>query len=205
MNLNHKFYQWGGIAFMLGNVLFVVNKIDEMSRHFFGRPMRDVISGDDILLIVFGQIALSIGYVAFYKFYTPRVGRQAKIALTLFCVGGIVLAIGHVTFMSALAPYLPTAILPYAESLFILVFIGLLVLLIGLIWFGVLNLRQPMMNGWRWLPLATGLMGLIGFFFFSGAEITATFLAFRTLFALGLIGLGFTLWSEKSVQTEFAQ
>lgn len=194
MNLNHKFYQWGGIAFMLGNVLFVVNKIDEMSRHFFGRPMPDVISGDDILLIVFGQIALSIGYVAFYKFYTPRVGRQAKIALTLFCVGGIVLAIGHVAFMSA-----------QTDFMFVFVFIGLLVALIGLIWFGVLNLRQPMMNGWRWLPLATGLMGFIGFFFFSGAEITATFLAFRTLFALGLIGLGFTLWSEKSVQTEFAQ
>lgn len=194
MNLNHKFYQWGGIAFMLGNVLFVANKIDEMSRHFFGRPMPDVISGDDILLIVFGQIALSVGYIAFYKFYTPRVGRQAKIALTLFCVGGIVLAIGHVAFMSA-----------QTDFMFVFVFIGLLVALIGLIWFGVLNLRQPMMNGWRWLPLATGLMGFIGFFFFSGAEITATFLAFRTLFALGLIGLGFTLWSEKSVQTEFAQ
>ncbi|TAH49341.1 MAG: hypothetical protein EYC68_17395 [Chloroflexota bacterium] len=194
MNLNHKFYQWGGIAFMLGNVLFVVNKIDEMSRHFFGRPMPDVISGDDILLILIGQIGLIIGYVAFYKFYTPRVGRQAKIALTLFCVGGIILAIGHVAFMSA-----------QTDFMFVFVFIGLLILLIGLIWFGVLNLRQPMMNGWRWLPLATGLMGLIGFFFFSGAEITANFLAFRTLFALGLIGLGFTLWSEKSVQTEFAQ
>ncbi len=205
MNSNQKLYQWGGIAFMLGNLLFIVNKVDEMSRHFLGRPMRDVISGEDILLILIGQVALIIGYVAFYKFYVERVGRQAKIALRLFCIGGVVLAIGHVTFMSGLAPYLPPAILPYAEYLFLLVVIGLLLLLMGLIWFGVLNLRQPMLSGWKWLPLATGLMGFIGFFFFRGADITPTFLVFRTLFALGLIGLGFTLWNEKTVHTEFAR
>ena len=39
-------------------------------------------------------------------------------------------------------------------------------------------------------------MGLIGFFVFRGEEITAIFLLFRTLFALGLIGLGVLLWME---------
>jgi hypothetical protein len=82
------------------------------------------------------------------------------------------------------------------------VIIGLLVLLIGLIWFGILNLRLPILGRWRWLPLATGLMGFIGFFLFSGQEITAVFLFFRTLFALGLIGLGLTLWLEKPVQPD---
>jgi hypothetical protein len=33
-------------------------------------------------------------------------------------------------------------------------------------------------------------------------EITATFLFFRTLFALGLIGLGLTLWLEKPEKKE---
>ena len=192
--VTNKFYQWGGIAFMLGNLLFIVNKVDEMSRHFLGRPMRDVISGDDLLLILIGQVALIIGYVAFYKFYVQRVGRQGKITLWLFSGGGIVLAIGHVAFMSS-----------QTDFMFFFVFIGLLLLLVGLIWFGVLNLRQPIMNGWKWLPLATGLMGFIGFFLFSGEDITPTFLAFRTLFALGLIGLGFTLWNEKTVHAEFAR
>jgi hypothetical protein len=82
------------------------------------------------------------------------------------------------------------------------VIIGLLVLLIGLIWFGILNLRLPILGRWRWLPLVTGLMGFIGFFLFSGQEITAVFLFFRTLFALGLIGLGLTLWLEKPVQPD---
>ena len=73
-------------------------------------------------------------------------------------------------------------------------------MLIGLIWFGIANLRRPILGRWQWLPLATGLMGVIGFFLFSGEQMTATFLLFRTLFALGLIGLGLILCLEKPVQ-----
>ena len=90
----------------------------------------------------------------------------------------------------------------FAENLFLLVLVGLLLLLIGLIWFGILNLRRPILSHFSWLPLATGLMGFIGFVLLGGAEITAVFLVFRTLFALGLIGLGVTLWLEKPVQPE---
>jgi hypothetical protein len=194
------FYRLAGAAFMLGNVLFIVNKLDEMSRLFLSRPMPDVISGQNPLLILIGQAALIAGYVGYYQLYALRVGRLAKLALRLFTGGGIALAIGHIGFMSALARYMPATILPYAENLFVVVLIGLPLLIVGLIWFGVLNLRQPVLAHWQWLPLATGLMGFIGFFLFSGEEITATFLFFRTLFALGLIGLGLTLWLERRVR-----
>lgn len=203
--LGYQMYQWGGLAFAFGNVLFVVNKLDEMSRLFLGRRMPDVISGESLGLIALGQVALIVGYVAYYRFYGPRVSRAGKIALRLFSIGGIVLAVGHVSFMSALADYIPPSLLQYAESLFLLVIIGMLLLLTGLIWFGILNLRQPMVSRWRWLPLFTGLMGFIGFFLFSGENITATFLFFRTLFALGLIGLGLSLWLEKPAQLAMAQ
>jgi hypothetical protein len=193
-----RVHQWGGVAFVLGNLLFLVNKFNEMSHQFLGRPMPDVISGQNPALIFFGQVALIIGYVTYYQFYSQRMGRWGKNALRLFSGGGIVLAFGHVSFISVLPP----SILLYAENLFLLVMVGLLFLLIGLIWFGTLNLRQPVLVGWPWLPLATGLMGFIGFFLFSGEEITATFLFFRTLFALGLIGLGVMLWLEKPVQLE---
>ena len=196
MFLTRKAQHWGGLAFMVGNLLFVFNKLDEMSRLFLSRPMPDVISGQNIGLILFGQVVLIIGYVAYYQFYTPRVSRSGKNALRLVCGGGILLAIGHVSFISALADYVPTSVLSYAESLFLLVIIGLLIMLIGLIWFGILNVRQPILKQWQWLPLATVLMGFIDFFVLSGEEITATFLFFRTLFALGLIGLGLTLWRE---------
>ncbi len=192
---------WGGLAFVLGNVLFVVNKLDEMSRLFLARPMPDAISGQNLGLILLGQVALIIGYVAYYQCYAPRVGRLGKHALQLLCGGGMLLAIGHVTFMSALADYVPAAVLPYAENLFLLVIMGLSSLLIGLIWFGILNLRHPVVRYWPWLPLATGLMGFIGFILFSGEEMSATFLFFRTLFAVGLMGLGLTLWLEKPMQS----
>jgi hypothetical protein len=195
-------YQWGGLTFVFGNLLFLVNKFNEMSRLFLGRWMPDVISGQNPILILFGQLALIIGYVTYYQFYSQRVGRSGKNALRLFSGGGIVLAFGHVSFMSVLENSIPPSILLYVESLFLLVIIGLLLLLIGLIWFGILNLRQPVVSRWLWLPLATGLMGFIGFFLFSGEEITPIFLFFRTLFALGLIGLGVTLWLEKPVQLE---
>ncbi|MGQ0605028.1 MAG: hypothetical protein ACT4QE_25390 [Anaerolineales bacterium] len=199
-----QLYQLGGLVFALGNVLFIVNKLDEMSRLFLGRRMPDVISGQDPLLILIGQVALVIGYVAIYQFYAPRVGQMGKYALRLFSGGGILLAFGHVGFMSFLVDYVPPSILPYAENLFLLVIIGLLLLLVGLIWFGSLNLRQPVLSRWQWLPLATGLMGFVGFFLFSGENITATFLFFRTLFALGLIGLGVSLWLEKPARLAMA-
>ncbi len=192
-----RVHQWGGAAFVLGNLLFIVNKLDEMSRLFLGRWMPDVISGQNPALIVLGQVALIIGYVAFYQVYSRRVRRSGMNALRLFSGGGIVLTFGHVSFMSALV-----AFLPFAEYLFLPVIVGLLLLLIGLIWFGILNLRQPVLTRWLWLPLATGLMGFIGFVLLRGEAITATFLVFRTLFALGLIGLGVTLWLEKPVQSE---
>ena len=191
------FYRLAGAAFMLGNVLFIVNKVDEMSRLFLSRPMPDMISGQNPLLILVGQVALVTGYVGYFQFYAPRTRRPVKNALRLFCGGGMILAVGHIGFMSALGEALPAGLRPYAESFFVLVLLGLLLLLVGLIWFGVLNLRRPVLSHWRWLPLATGLMGFIGFFLFSGETITAAFLFFRTLFAMGLIGLGLTLWLEK--------
>jgi hypothetical protein len=202
MIVKNRIPQWGGAAFMLGNVLFLANKFNDMSRLFLGRWIPDVISGQNLLLILIGQVMLIIGYVAFYQVYAHRMSRFGKIALRLFCGGGIVLAVGHVGFMKALAKYIPPAMLSSLESLFLIVLIGLVLLISGLIWFGLLNLRHQVLGRWQWLPLATGLMGFIGFFLLSGEEITAFFLVFRTLFALGLIGLGLILWLDKPSQSE---
>jgi hypothetical protein len=192
---------------MLGNLLFFVNKLDEMSRLFLKRPMPDVISGQDLLLIVIGQVALIIGYVAFLQVYAPS-GKFSRITLRLFGWGGMILAVGHIVFMSGLTDVLPPAAIPfvrtYGENLFLLVLLGLLLMIPGLILFGINNLRTPVIARWRWLPLATGVMGFIGFFLFGGEGINTTFLIFRTLFALGLIGLGFILWMENPSQPKVA-
>lgn len=190
--MSKSIYQWGGLSFMFGNLLFLGNKLNEMSRLFLTRPIPDVISGQDTLLIVVGQLALIFGYLSFYKFYDQRVRRAGNIALRLFSGGGILVALGHVSFMSTLD----------AEGMFLAVLVGLLLLLAGLVWFGIVNLRRPVLDKWQWLPLVTGLTGIIGFVGFSGEEITATFLVFRTLFAIGLIWLGLSLWVAKPVQLD---
>lgn len=192
-----KTYQWGGAAFMLGSLLFLVNKLNEMSRLFLSHSVSDVIDGQDTLLILLGQLAFIFGYVAFWQLYAQRAGHWARMAMRLLCSGGILVAWGHTSFISSLPNF--------AESLFALVLLGMLLLVSGLIWLGILNLRQPITAHWRWLPLATGLMGFIGFFLFSGEEITAVFLLFRTLFALGLLGLGLTMWLDDATQLAVAR
>lgn len=199
-----RIQQWGGIAFVFGNLLFVVNKINEMSRLFLGRRLPDLISGQNLGLILLGQVALIVGFMLYNQFYARRTGRMGKIALRLFTIGGIALAFGHVSFMTQLLSTLPASMMIYAEYLFMLVIFGLFFLLTGLIWFGILNLHQPILSHWFWLPLVTGLMGFIGFGLFSGEEITAVFLFFRTLFALGLVGLGVILWQEESIPPQVA-
>jgi hypothetical protein len=97
---------------MIGNVLFLVNKLVEMSRHFLSRPMPDVISGENPFLILIGQAALILGYAGYYRLYAQRAGRWGRIALRLLCVGRILLAIGYVSFMSGLAEFVPPSILP---------------------------------------------------------------------------------------------
>lgn len=190
------FQRWAGAAFILGNMLFLLNKLNEMSRHFLRRPMADIISGQDPLLILIGQTALIAGYLGYYRQYSRRCGRAGKAALRLFCGGGMLLAFAHIGFISALKRVIPPAAMPYVESLFILLLLGLALLIIGLVWFGALNLRRPVTAHARLLPLTTGLMGFIGFFLFSGEQITPVFLFFRTLFALGLIGMGLALALE---------
>jgi hypothetical protein len=190
---------WGGAALMLGNLLFILNKLDEMSQVFLSRWMRDLISGQTPGLILLGQVALIIGYVAYARFYTPRAGGFGRNALRLFCGGGILLAVGHVGFIAERR-------LQAAEAvLWMLVVIGLMAMLLGLLALGIANLRQQILGRWRWLPLVTALMGLIGFFGFGGEESRGVFLIFRTLFALGLIGLGLALWLERPAQPEAAR
>ena len=54
MTLNNRISQVGSLAFVFGNILFIANKLDEMSRLFLSRPMPDVISGQNPLLLGLG-------------------------------------------------------------------------------------------------------------------------------------------------------
>src|SRR5689334_8597770 len=92
-----RLQQLGGIAFISGNLLFLVNKANDMSRLFFGCRIPDLISGENPLLILVGQTALIVGFALYYRFYAARAGRVGKVALGVFAGGGVMLALGHVS------------------------------------------------------------------------------------------------------------
>ena len=184
---------------MLGSLLFLLNKVNEISQRYLSRPMPDVISGANTLLILVGQVAWIFGFVAFYRIYAQRGGRLSRIGLGLFSGGGILLAVAHVTFMDVLVNRYPVM-----DVLFLFIILGVLLMIAGLVSFGIASLRQPVLSRWQWLPLLTCVVGLIGFFFFSGEKINATFLTLRALFALGLFFLGLALWLEQPREREEA-
>lgn len=176
-------HRWGGAAFALGNLLFLLNKLDDMARLFFGIVVEDIVSSESVALVVVGQVLLAIGYVALYRFHAPRASRAGRASLRLFTGGGLALTVGHVTFLRRFVEAVP-----FGESVFVLVLAGLLTSLVGLIGFGASRLRSR-----DWLPLATGVVGLVAFLGVRGPVVTPTFLALRTVFALGLIALGVVL------------
>jgi hypothetical protein len=169
----------GGAALIGGSIFFVLTKLSDMSLAFLNRPMADVIAGEDIVLVAVGNLLLVAGYVTFFRLYAPRLAGPGRTGTGLVALGGTVLAAGHLVFT-------PLG----AEWQFILVIIGLLTLLIGLTLFGLANLRRPVMARWQALPLATAGLGFVAFMALGGEDKTAGFLFFRTLFAVGLAGLG---------------
>ena len=148
---DRRIQHWGGAAFVFGNLLFIANKLNEMSRLFLGRPMPDVISGQNPGLIVLGQVALIIGYVAYYRFYSRRVGRCGQ-----ECAPPAQRRRYRVDVWACQLHVRPGGFSSPGLSLcFSSVIVGLMFLLGGLIWFGILNLHRQVLSrcpGCRWLP-----------------------------------------------------
>ncbi|MCB9007724.1 MAG: hypothetical protein H6656_10225 [Ardenticatenaceae bacterium] len=102
--------------------------------------MLDVIDGQNTLLIL-GSWPSSLHMWHFAQLYAPRAGRAARIAMRL-CSGGILVA-GTYQFRLSITQFCRKLVGPCS--------LGCL-LVSGLIWLGILNLRQP---SWtlRWLLL----------------------------------------------------
>ena len=179
-------YRWSGLALVLGSLLFILNKADEMSRVFLNRHIPDLITGRDSVLIATSQVLLVIGLLAGYLVYAKRCNRAGKIGLLLLLGGSILLAIGHATFTPIVRD----------DSLFALVVLGLLLMVVGLILFGAVNLRSHALRYWQPLPLVTGLLGIAAFFLYGGHKNPLMFLSLRTLFGAGLALMGVILWLD---------
>lgn len=175
-----------GLALALGSLAFILNKANELSRVFLNRPMPDMITGRDSILLLLGQVLLVVGLFGFYRLYAARVSGLAKIGLLLLPIGGFLLALGHISFT------------PIQEEgpFFLFVILGVLLLMAGLILFGALNLRARVLPYAQPLPLLTGILGVVAFFFAGPGDITDLFLVLRTLFGVGLVWMGVILFLD---------
>jgi len=178
--------RWGGSALVAGSLLFILNKLDDMSQAFFDRPMRDLITGRDSALIAVGQVLLVIGLLGYYLVYAKRCNRPGKLGLFLLLTGGILLALGHATF----TPFVKD------DWLFALVILGVFLMVAGLTLFGAINLHSRALQYWQPLPLVTGLLGAAAFLPSDSIKNPLVFLSFRTLFGIGLVVMGVILWLD---------
>ena len=78
----------------------------------------------------------------------PRASNWPNMAIIL---GVFFMAVGHTSVMNGMP-----------EIQFLLIMLGMLLMVLGLILFGISNLRVPVITRWKWLPLATGVMGFVG-------------------------------------------
>lgn len=190
--INVNVNRWSGSALVVGSLLFILNKLNDMSRVFLNMPIPDLITGRDIVLIAVGQVLLVIGLLGCYLVYAKRSNRPGKIGLFLLSSGGILLAFGHLTF---------TPFVGDDSLFFVLVLLGVLLMVVGLLLFGTINLRSRALEFWQPLPLVTGLLGIAFFIFNDSGQNPLIFLSLRTLFGVGLVLMGVALWLDKRAAT----
>lgn len=184
INLNMN--RWCGAALVAGSLLFIVNKFNDMSQVFLDKKIPDVIAGENILLVALGPVLLVIGFLGCYRLYAGRCNHMGKIGLGLLLSGGVLLAVGHVTFTP----------LVQDSPLFLFVLLGVLLIAAGLALFGAVNLRAHALEKWQALPLITGVLCFVGFVGFGGENNPQIFLTLRTLFGAGLVLMGIALWQD---------
>jgi hypothetical protein len=176
-----------GAALIVGSLLFIVNKVDDMGQVYLNQSLPDLITGESLLVLAIGQSALALGVAGCYLLYAKRTNLVGKVGLILLLVGGVLLAIGHISF---------TSFVPEDSPTFLLVIFGVLLMVVGLTLFGVVNLRSKALQSWQLLPLVTGILGFAAFVFFGTDQNPTVFLALRTLFGVGLALLGVVMWQD---------
>ncbi len=176
-----------GGALIVGSLLFIANKVDDMGQVYLNQSLPDLITGESLLALAIGQVALALGVVGCYLLYAKRTNVLGKIGLSLLVIGGVLLALGHISF---------TSFVPEDSPTFLLVILGVLLVVVGLTLFGVVNLRSKALQSWQLLPLITGLLGFAAFVLFGNDQNPVVFLALRTLFGIGLALLGVIMWQD---------
>ena len=174
--------QWGGIALLIGVLIFI------------GSRFREHVDPTDRFLALFMLVAFAAwfaGLLALRARYRPRVGQLGGTGLMLTLVGIGALALGHI----------PAFLLELDGPWFMPIVFGTFMLVLGVLLFGLATLRGGVLPRWRLMPLVTGLVGLAWMLFASDSRPVEgnpeAFLVMRTAFGVAWLPLAVVLLFDR--------
>ncbi len=181
--------RWGGLAAMVGGVLWIVATIIHASKprgciaeECAFRPMRETSVLDGILML--GSLLLFVagaaGLVIFAR-SAGRFGRMGKTGAVIGAVGAALLVIAGVVqtlFFGGDFPLMPYFVIP-----------GMLALIAGVLLFGVAILRAGVLPRWIAALIIVGALAMLG-----ANEQTARVLL-TIPFGVAWVAVGYVLWS----------
>ena len=178
--------RWGGLAAMLVGVAFIVLVLIPKARdgspfYIFGSVLLFVAVWLLLLVALAGFHALQkehYGRIGRAGFYTVIVGASAMIVIQLLTWVGVTLGITALVFPDP---------------------VGLLIVMVGLVLYGVATLQARVLPRWCGVGLIVGVPVLIGLSVVS--EEYGEMLG-GILFGLLWLALGYVLWSESGAAAE---
>jgi len=140
--------KFSGWAFILGAFAFIT-----------------ILSGSSVQILgsVISSILLAVGMSGLRARYGERAGNFGRNILLLGPGGPILLVIFIVMGLSVNVP-----VAQVEEGLWILIFVGPAISLLGLTLFGLVALRSKPMPRWNWLPVLAGIWYPVLYFFAAG-------------------------------------
>jgi hypothetical protein len=128
-----------------------------------------ILAGSDPIAIpgsVVSAILLAVGMSNLRKGYGEHIGRLGRNMLTLGMLGPVLWVIA-IVFLAATAN-----IIPMGQGLWVLIFVGPAISLLGLTLFGLTALRSKPMPRLNWLPFFAGIWYPVTFALFSIYDIS---------------------------------
>ena len=174
--------RWGGIALLVGVLIFI------------GSRFRHLVDPTDQMLgalMVVAFVAWFLGLLALRAQYRHRSNRLGRVGLVVGPVAIVFLTVGHVGgFLFELdGPW------------FMPIVFGTLLLVIGVLAFGIAALRGDVLPRWRAVPAITGVVGLLWILFASDSRPVEgnpeAFLLMRTAFGLCWLPLAYILATDR--------
>ncbi len=174
--------RWGGIALLVGVLIFL------------GSRFRHLVDPTDQMLGVLMVVAFGawfLGLLALRSQYRRRSNLLGRVGLALSLVAVGLLTVGHVGAF----------LLELDGPWFMPIVLGTLLLVLGVLSFGIAALRDGVLPRWRAVPAIAGVVGLLWIMFaFDARPVEGNpeaFLLMRTAFGLCWLPLGYILLTDR--------